>query len=168
VHVRPLAPLTCLLIGLALLAPAGAGAAKARSKPKLWATVNVCDTAKHPDTIGVRGSMPGIGRRVRMFMRFQVEFFRESDGGWHALTTSGDLHFQFVGRGLARREGGRNVTVKTPPAGSSYRLRGRVTFEWRRGQEIVRRAVRYTQAGHPGTTGADPSRFSAAECRVLP
>ena len=155
----------CLATVLALAAPA---LASARTADNLWATVNVCDTAKFPDTIGVRGSMPGLGRRVGMFMRFQVQFFRQSDNAWHPLVTDGDQVFQFVGRGLSRREGGRNVTVKTPPAGSSYRLRGRVTFEWRRSGQVVRRATRFTQAGHAGTTGSDPAGFTAAECTVMP
>src|SRR3954453_16143476 len=60
-----------------VLAPAVAGAAD--DGP--WATVNVCDTAKHPDAIGIRASMPGQPRRARLAMRFRVQF-RTSDGGW--------------------------------------------------------------------------------------
>ena len=44
-----------LAIGAMLLA----GASPASATRHLWATVNVCDTAAHPDMMGVRGRMPG-------------------------------------------------------------------------------------------------------------
>ena len=44
-------------------APRGGGAGARRPAPAhLWATVNVCDTRARPDTIGIRGSMPGLRR----------------------------------------------------------------------------------------------------------
>jgi hypothetical protein len=135
--------------------------------PLLWATVNVCDTADHPDTIGIRGSMPGSGRRSEeMFMRFQVQYLRPSDGRWHNIGPSGDSGFIDVGSARFRaRQTGRNFTV-TPPRTGSFRLRGAVTFEWRRDGEVVRRARERTHSGHPGTKGADPPDFSAATCAV--
>src|SRR5918912_3090673 len=45
-----------------------------------WATVNVCDTAKHPDTIGIRASMPGFPKHARLAMRFRVQY--RTDSGW--------------------------------------------------------------------------------------
>jgi hypothetical protein len=167
VDVRRLWIPTLALIAAAAVVPSGAAAAK---KPKLlWATVNVCDTKAHPNTIGIRASMPGTGKRKdRMYMRFDVQFFRVSDDRWHDLDGT-DGTFVFVGSGrFHRRESGRNVTLKPPAAGSSYRVRGRVTFEWRRSAKVLRRAVRYTKGGHRGTTGSDPKGYSAAECRILP
>ena len=167
---RPLALLlSAALLALSLFATADAGAAKKR-RSKLWATVNVCDTKAHPNAIGIRASMPGTGvRRQRMYMRIQVQFFRASDGKWHDLGSDGDSGFFTVGSArFRRREAGRTFTLGTPPAGSQYRLRGAVTFEWRRGDEVVRRAKRITKGGHRGTSGSDPKGFSAAECRVLP
>ena len=35
------------------------GIARASSTPPLWATVNICDTATSPDSMGVRAGMPG-------------------------------------------------------------------------------------------------------------
>ena len=54
-----------------------------RSRQLLWATINVCDTAKHPDTIGIRASMPGSGTKgERMYMRFQVQYFQRVGQQW--------------------------------------------------------------------------------------
>jgi len=135
--------------------------------PLLWATVNVCDTADHPDTIGIRGSMPGSGiSSERMFMRFQIQFLARSDGKWHNVGKAGDSGFLPVGSGkYAQRQSGRNFTIK-PPSEGSYRLRGAVTFEWRQGGEVVRRARKRTTGGHGRTRGADPKGFSAASCVV--
>ena len=67
----PLVLLACLL------APA---AASARDMDT-WATVNVCDTAKQPDTIGIRASMSGLPKGVKLSMRFRVQY-KAADGTW--------------------------------------------------------------------------------------
>jgi hypothetical protein len=152
-------------------APASAATAPTIDKsPLLWATINVCDTAKHPDTIGIRASMPGSGRKSeRMYMRFQVQYFKVSAQAWANGDATADSGFRSVGAArYRRRESGWNFAITPPPAGQTYRLRGIVTFEWRRKGEVVRRARKRTHSGHPGTTGADPGRFSAAECLIKP
>lgn len=144
-----------------------AAAATPATSPLLWATVNVCDTAEHPDTIGIRGSMPGNGVRAQqMFMRFQLQYLATDDGRWHNIGPSGDSGFIAVGSAKYRqRQYGRNFTVQ-PPAKGAFRLRGAVTFEWRRGTSVVRRARMRTTAGHGNTAGADPRGFSAASCSI--
>ncbi len=147
--------------------PARAKPAQAAARSLLWATVNVCDTQDAPDTIGIRGSMPGSGTRSeRMYMRFQVLFRDPADRRWKQIGPTGDSGWISVGSGRYRsRQSGRNFVVR-PPAEGSFRLRGTVTFEWRRGGRVVRRATRRTTAGHPRTQGADPANHSAATCEV--
>ena len=69
-------PLRRLLATLALvLAALAAGAPSAGAATKnLWATVNVCDSPKHPDDIGIAARMPGNGKDLRMYMRFYVQY----------------------------------------------------------------------------------------------
>jgi len=175
----PTLPRTLALTAAALVAglvPASGLAAPPHRAPAptidksrlLWATINVCDSAKHPDTIGIRASMPGSGRRSeRMFMRFQVQYFKVSAGQWANGDATADSGFRSVGLAkYRRRESGWNFAITPPPAGQSYRLRGVVTFEWRRAGEVVRRARRATRAGHRGTFGSDPKGYSAAECTI--
>jgi hypothetical protein len=156
--------LTCLL---ALLGAAPASALAAHASP--WATVNVCDTASNPDTIGIRGSMPATQRGAReLFMRFQVQYQR-GDGSWRFLRSGGDSGFIDVGKakGTGSRQAGHSFTVSPPRAGNVYTLRGLVTFEWRaKDGAVVRSTRRRTAAGHRSTAGADPAGFSAAECTV--
>ena len=147
---------------LLFVAPAAALA----SSP--WATVNVCDTASNPDTVGVRGSMPAtLSGASELFMRFQVQYQR-SDGSWRFLRSGGDSGFIDAGRARGRgsRQAGHSFKVSPPRAGNVYTFRGLVTFEWRRGGQVVRRARRVTSAGHDDAIGADPAGFSAATCSI--
>ena len=61
------------MCGTALAAP---------KSPDLWATVNICDTLRHPDQMGVRASMPGDGTHERMFMRFRAQFLNATTHKW--------------------------------------------------------------------------------------
>ncbi len=164
-------------ITLATAAPALlAGSAHAATpgtvddSPYLWATVNICDTAKHPDTIGIRASMPGSGKpKERMYMRFQVQYWRASVKKWAPTDATVDSGFQPVGAAkYKRRESGWNFSLTPPPEGQTYRLRGVVSFQWRVGKKVVRSATKRTHAGHKGTSGADPKTFSSAECEISP
>jgi len=148
---------------LLFVAPAAASA----SSP--WATVNVCDTASNPDTVGVRGSMPAtLSGASELFMRFQVQYQR-SDGSWRFLRSGGDSGFIDAGRARGRgsRQAGHSFKVSPPRAGNVYTFRGLVTFEWRaKDGTVLRRTRKRTTAGHRSTAGADPTGFSAAECTV--
>jgi hypothetical protein len=132
-----------------------------------WATVNVCDTAARPDTIGIRGSMPGLDRPATVLMRFRVQY-RDQAGMWRTLSSDrADSGWVRLGRSTgADRQAGWSFSLRAPAHGGSYRLRGRVTFKWRRAGATVRRRRAYTEAGHPNTEGADPPGYSAAECVI--
>lgn len=159
---------TLLALALAAVAaPAGAQEKPIDKSPLLWATVNICDTDDHPDTVGIRGSMPGSGiAGEQMFMRFQLQYYDQMDEEWHNIGTSGDSGFVPVGAAkYKQRQSGRNFTVR-PPRTGAFILRGAVTFEWRQDGEVVRRARKRTTSKHGATAGADPSGFSAAKCSV--
>jgi hypothetical protein len=150
------------------IAAAATPSAGGNASRLLWATINVCDTPRHPDTIGIRASMPGSGHKgERMYMRFQVQYFKTSANEWANGDATADSGFRYVGSAkYRRRESGWNFAITPPPAGQSYRLRGIVTFEWRKRDVVMRRERRRTRSGHTSTTGADPKGFSAAECII--
>lgn len=150
---------------LALLAGAS-GSAHAAPNTRLWATVNICDTPKNPDTVGLRASMPGTGSaKVRMYMRFQVEYFVSRTQEWKPVRRGGDSGWVSVGSArFVSRQAGRSFEFS--PAAGDILLRGRVRFEWRRGARVVKRAMRRTEGGHTSSAGADPKGYSAAECLI--
>jgi len=159
----------------ALLAPA---ASQAAPRPgDLWATVNICDTVRHPDRMGVRASMPGTGRRGNMYMRFRAQFFDRSADTWTEVRGSGLSRWIYVGSSRFKtRQAGYTFAFNAPSTGSSFVMRGRVEYQWqeyRRSRRthrlrnvIVRRAQANTRAGHPSTVGADPQEYSASLCEV--
>lgn len=147
---------------LLLIAPA----AQAKPEKDLWATVNVCDTKKAPDDMGVRARMPGDGTRRRMYMRFTAQF--RSGKKWKMVSGRGRSGWLYAGSALFRnQELGYTFSFDAPKPGRSFLMRGLVQFEWRAtgSGKVVRRTHRYTTGGHP-TKPADPPRFSAARCRI--
>lgn len=160
----PLRVSLVLALALAMAFPATASAGRASH---LWSTVNVCDTEKSPDSIGIRARMPGDGTRRRMWMRFRTQFYSDEDFAWKYVSSGGRSPWVEVGSAIfAFKETGYEFTFDAPAAGSSFLLRGVVEFQWRsKGGKVVRRTRKFTERGHR-TRGADPRGFSAARCRI--
>ena len=158
------APIILALVA-ALLLPA---AASAKRPPAVWATVNACDTKMRPNQIGIRGDMLGLARHTRMYMRFRVQF-QNSEGEWKTvkssrLTDSGWVRVAVGKRG--EHDAGWSFEFKPPPSGGAHVLRGVVSFEWRKGRRVLERSKAFTEAGHPGTVGAEPADYSAETCEI--
>src|SRR3954467_10417890 len=147
---------------LLLIAPA----AEAKPARELWATVNVCDTNKSPDQMGVRARMPGDGTHRRMYMRFAAQF--RTGGKWKQVSGRGRSKWLYAGSALFRnQELGYTFSFDAPKPGSSYLMRGLVQFQYRAptSGNVVRRTHRYTSKGHP-TKPAEPKGYSRATCRI--
>ena len=78
VGTRTCAGLLAAISALAMISAAtalGAAPKPNTGSASLWATIDVCNSAAHPDTIGIRGSMPGTGdAHELMYMSFRVEY----------------------------------------------------------------------------------------------
>ena len=137
---------------------------------QLWATVDACNPKDHPNTIGIRGSMPSDGHpRDAMFMRFRLQYVGGPAHKWVDLpkgtgSQSADSGFLPVVAAGPTRESGRNFQLVPTPG--TFKLRGVVSFQWRRGARVVHTATRPTTAGHKSLAGADPAGFSAATCTI--
>jgi hypothetical protein len=143
-------------------------AGEARRAPVVWATVNVCDTQEHPNEMGIRGSMTGLARYSNMYMRFRVQF-QDGKGRWRTLRNGplSDTGWRRVAAGRrGEHDAGWTFQFKPPASGGAHVLRGVVSFEWRRAGRVIRRERAFTEAGHPGTAGADPADFSAETCEI--
>lgn len=162
------ASITVIFLAAAAVLPLQASAAtkKQEKKDRLWATVNVCDTEDNPDTIGLRASMPGTGSsKVRMYMRFRVEYFVARDEEWKLVRKGGDSGWVSVGSGrYVARQSGRSFEFS--PSSGDILLRGRVSYKWKRGKKVIKRATRRTEEGHESSAGADPEDFSESECLI--
>jgi hypothetical protein len=169
-----------LLAGLLMLAlaPVSALAASSSTGPgrstalkhallsshELWATVDVCNPADQPYTVGIRGSMPGDGHaRDRMYMSFRLQYLDTLNKRWVNLLGASST-FVAVGTGASARQGGRSFQLVPGKAVST--LRGVVDFQWRHGKSVLESAARPTTAAHRSLAGADPVGFSVATCPI--
>jgi len=149
----------------ALTTDAGQGdgdltAAAARSKPKrpdadkavrpFWATVNVCDTAKSPNALGVRASVPGNGSTERIFARYTAQWWSGAEQKWLTVAGSGVTDWIKLGTAdMSSRQAGWTFRFVQPPAGTTYVMRGVVELQWR--HKEARKARRFDTARRPGT-----------------
>ncbi len=155
-----------VIITLFVLVVGPVAAAHAAPRDEPWATVNVCDTAGAPNTIGIRASMPSLrsGQEER-YVRFVVQYFSRADDRWHRIGAGGDSGYLSIGRGRRARQFGRSFRIE-PVAGPPVVLRGRVYFQWRTKGDVVRRASALTRKGHRSNTGDDPAGYSATTCTI--
>jgi hypothetical protein len=168
VRLLPLAP--AALVALLLAAPASAS-----HRGDLWATVNICDTADYPNTIGIRASMPGNERRPRqrMYVRFRVQWFSRETQRWHNLTGARSDWIKLGSARFESRQDGYSFELG-PTAGGSFVVRGVVDFKWRdrrhRGGKVrwvaVRKERENTRRGHPSESG-DPPGYSNGLCEIF-
>lgn len=158
--------MTALAVLAAPPGPAGARTADSPAAPSAWATINICDTGTHPDAVGVRGRMAGVGAPdVTLRMRFRLQY---RQGGQWVPVRRADSRWVTTGAGDQRyAEAGHTFMVTAPRPGQAFVIRGQVMFEWVAGDGLVVDSVqRQTRGGHAGTLGADPSTSSAATCAV--
>ena len=138
---------------------------KLLQSPQLWATIDVCNPSDQPNTVGVRGSMPGDEHsRDQMYMRFRLQYLDSSTQQWVDLPNGAESGYVAVGAAKTARQSGRSFQL-VPVAGKpAITLRGVVSFQWRHGSTIEYTVSRPTTAGHDSLAGADPKGFSASEC----
>jgi hypothetical protein len=133
---------------------------------ELWATIDVCDPADQPNTVGIRGSMPGDGEsNQKMYMSFRLQYLNTSKQ-WVDLASGASSSFVAVGGAMSARQGGTSFELKPLAGQAAVTLRGVVDFEWRHGKTVVLSATRTTAVGHKSLAGADPASFSAATCII--
>jgi hypothetical protein len=134
---------------------------------ELWATVDVCNPKDQPNTIGIRGSMPGDGHsKDVMYMRFRVQYLNATTKKWFNLSQGGDSGFTKVGSAQLARQAGRSFQFAPASDKSAFTLRGYVVFQWRRGKTVLHTATAPTTSGHKSLAGADPRGYSAATCTL--
>jgi hypothetical protein len=155
----------------------GVGFATAARTSRLWATVNICDTATAPNSMGVRAGMPGNASGQRMFMRFRAEYWSRARQDWAAVAGSGVSPWVYAGPArFERRQAGWTFEFAPPPAGVTFTMRALVEFQWRRPgralerqgrhSRVVRSITRATETGIRGVDGGDPAGTSKAMCLI--
>jgi hypothetical protein len=139
---------------------------KLLSSHELWATIDVCDPVDEPNTVGIRGSMPGDGKASeKMYMSFRLQYLN-AHKLWVDVASGASSSFVAVSSGAAARQGGATFDLKPVNGQPPVTLRGVVDFQWRHGKTVMLSATRTSTVGHKSLAGADPANFSAATCVI--
>jgi hypothetical protein len=105
-----------------------------------WATVNICDTQKSPNALGVRTSVPGNGSQQRIFARYTAQWWSAAKQEWLTVGGSGLTGWIFVGDAdMSSRQAGWTFHFVQPPEGKTYVMRGVVQFQWRGRMRVARK-----------------------------
>jgi hypothetical protein len=158
---RALVPtLTAVLASLAVAAPS----APAQFRPRPWATINACDPADAPGSVGVRVSVPNRDDAAQ-WVRIRIQFFDGTRGAWRVVRRGGDGGFVRLSAGGGRVFGGTTFMFSPPAAGNQLKLRGLVDVQWRRGRRVVSSSQVTTHGNHRSTV--DPLlAVSEATCVI--
>jgi hypothetical protein len=147
-------------VGPAQIARAVHGAEQSHS---LWATVNICDSRRDHNDIGVRGQMPALGFSSGLYMVVQVNFWSERQHRF--LPIQSDLATTRLSLG-AIANGLQQDGAVFPFSAHTGLLNATVTFIWTRGGKVIGQIVRRTTAGHSDADHGNPPHYSAAQCRI--
>jgi hypothetical protein len=132
----------------------------------LWSTIDVCNAPDQPNTVGIRGSMPGDHQaHDKMYMRFRLQYMNAATKTWTDLSKA-SASYAAVGSGAAARQAGRSFQLNPVAGQPAFTLRGVVNFQWRHGATVLAEASRATSAGRDSLAGSDPAGFSAASCLI--
>ena len=123
----------------------------AQQEKSLWATVNACDTPQRPNAAGIRVSMPARGGMAQ-WIRTRIQYFNSQDRTWRLLPAGGDAGWDRIGNGDKTVQSGWTFTFETPSPGHRIVVRGLVDFQWRRGNRVIYKARKLTEAGHADTS----------------
>lgn len=153
-------PASAGAVGPGQIARAVRGAEQSHS---LWATVNICDTRRYRNALGVRGQMPALGFPSALFMVVQVNYW--SKGQHRFLPIQSDLATTRLSLGTSAN-GLQQDGAVFPFTAHTGLLNATFTFIWTRGGKVIGQTVRRTTAGHRDADHGNPPRFSAAQCRI--
>lgn len=136
--------------------------------PPLWATVNICDTEKSPNALGVRTSVPGDGSGRRVYARYTAQWWSPTRELWLSVNGAGRTGWTRLGRqGLRSLQAGWTFSFAQPPEGTTYVIRGVVELSWRaRAAAGRKRRALLTETGKQGVGGGDPVGTSKAMCLI--
>jgi hypothetical protein len=138
------------------------GAIRAAERSKdLWATVNICNTRRYPNSVGVRGQMPTLGFPAWLSMDVQLSYYNKQKKRFMP-----DPHVERLVR-LGRWSSGLQqdgaIFSFGPHAG---RFDATIEFFWRRAGKLLGETTRSTTGGHRSADFGSPAHHTASECRI--
>ncbi len=136
---------------------------RAERSSSLWATVNICDSRKHPHAMGIRGQMPTLGFPASLSMAIQANYWSTAKKRFEPIKTSTATTKLSLGR---QSSGLQQDGAVFPFKAHSGLLNATVKFTWTRNGKTLGQTDRRTTAGHRDADFGSPPHYTAAECRI--
>ena len=140
----------------------------------LWATVNICNTKRYPDTLGIRGQMPASGSRPALSMKIQLDYWTRHDKRFVPLPTGGSQRLALGRSATELQQDGVDFDASTARRCCSTRA-GQFMLEARTASVLGRDhadapppATRAPDFGRPARTTAPRTLHDPAEARRQP
>jgi hypothetical protein len=137
-----------------------AAVARAERSRDLWATVNICDTKRNPDTIGIRGEMPALGFKTGLSIEIRLEFYKFKQRQW-ALVPGAVRRVPLGSFSTGLHQDGFSFIFKPFVV-----LRGAVTFKWTLAGKVIGSTARTTARNLKHVDDGDPPGYSRARCTI--
>ena len=134
---------------------------QAERSSALWATVNICNTSRYPDVIGIRAQMPSLGFNAQLSMSFQVEYWSTKEHVFKPVPGS-EMSVPIGTSRLGLRQTGIQQSF-VPRAGL---LRGVAQVTWTRNGRLLGSSTLVTSTGHPDADYGDPAHHSSSVCAI--
>ncbi|MGI8507229.1 MAG: hypothetical protein ACR2MK_10610 [Solirubrobacteraceae bacterium] len=135
---------------------------RAEGSRSLWATVNICDTRRYPNTLGVRGQMPSLGFPAWLSMNIQLNSFSAKRGRFVRISGGGTTTIRLGRSSLGLQQDGATFAFKR----HAGLFDATIQFVWRRSGRLLGQTTRRTTGGHRNADFGSPPRYSAGECRI--
>lgn len=126
----------------------------------LWATINICDTAKHPNTVGIRAQIPALGFATSLQMVVKLGYYAPGSATFKTVPDS-TVTLNLGQASVGYHQDGVNFMVKPPAT-----LNASVKFIWRSGSTVIGSVTRTTAPNRKGVQQGDPPGYSNDVCRI--
>ncbi|MGO9959259.1 MAG: hypothetical protein ACLP50_25360 [Solirubrobacteraceae bacterium] len=136
---------------------------QAERSPSLWATINICNSRRYRDILGVRGQLPALGFPSELSMDIQVNYWSTGENRFVAIDSPKAISKVSLGSASTEAQQGGGVFSFPPHSGL---LNATIEFTWTLDGKVIGQTQRRTTAGHPGADFGSPPHFSAASCEI--
>lgn len=135
---------------------------RAERSGNVWATVNICDSRRYPNYLGIRGQMPALGFAAWLSMDIRLSYYSQAKKTYVPVPKRGSKLVRLGRSSRGLQQGG--ALFRFAPHQPT--IRATVGFFWRRSGRLLGETTRLTTAGHHNADFGSPPRYSAGVCKI--
>jgi hypothetical protein len=136
----------------------------AETSSSLWATINICNSKRDPDEIGVRGQMPSLGFSSEMYMTIQLDAWSATTKSFSPIQSPNAVNNVTLGAHIRGLE--QSGSVFPFKKGQTGLWNATIVFTWKRSGKVIGQIQRTTTAGHKAADFGNPPHYTATQCKI--